>query len=1576
MNIITKLKVFITYNSKKKYFQEGVTLLISVLVMAGLALISLSVASFSIQELRSSRAVLVTEPAISAAETAGEQGLWAVNRGVAINPCPTATNPNPPQTNQVLGNGAFVNTCKSYQSATLDLSANTPSVFFLYDPNDINGNVDLLTYPYNTLTVTHKSGQLLVNVNLVRVDGTPVGSQPVVVPPGGTQVINIPAVSSGSEGRMKVTLQSAGNATVFVNTNQGLPSFPTINAGGCASKTGITDCSNAAQEEIFNRRINITVGGGLAGFGDVSYATPIVPPPYPTPYPTPSADSTAPVVTAFDVQPRTTSGSVTATFTATDSGSSHLKNADLLRATVNATCTISDNTGCTWAVVGTTLATAGLDTWSGSINNTPTQGFAYIYSLKVYDNAANVGAEPTKIRVDAGDASPPVVSAFDVEPRVSGVTVTGTFTATDTGGSHIQKAELWRATASTNCLITDNSGCNDWALVATTTVSNVAWTSAAGVTISGNSLTKTNGTTAWGDAGAVSSQTITSGDGYTEFSTNENNTHKMVGLSNGNSNNDYTDIDYAVYFLSDGTVKIYEKGVFIGNYGTYVAGDVFRVAIVGGAVKYSKNGTVFYTSVQAPVYPLLVDTSLFNNLSTITNVKIASASSDSMAGSMTDAPTAGIAYIYGVKVYDYQGNIGLEPAKVMVGDPTPPIATAFDVQPRDTFGPVTATFSATDAAGGSHLRNAQLWRATARVDCTTTDNSGCNDWGIRANLGATTDISWTSAVGVSAVGNNLTKTGGVNGAWDAGAVSTQTIGGPGYLEFSTNESNIAKMAGLSNGNTDQNYTDIDFALYVTQIPDVRVYEKGVYIGTYGTYVTGDIFRVAIVGNVVSYLKNGVVFYTSLQTPVFPLLVDTSIQNTNATITNAKLGGTLDSWSSSMTDSTTQGSSYIYALRVYDNTGNAAVEPPKILVNSVTSSSTTSGLYTISSYAGNGTFVPPAGINSLEEVLVVAGGGAGGSGTGGGGGGGGVIYSTNVPVVPSQTYNITVGAGGANGSAHGGNGGNSIFSTFTAVGGGGGGGGSINGNNTFIAGGNGGSGGGGGAWWGAGTKGLGTAGQGSDGANAIDNSPFYGGGGGGAGSAGSQGSGSNGAAGGAGIANSITGSSLFYGAGGGGGINAFGTGGAGGSSGVGGRGSDGGGGAASGAGMSFRGGGGGGGGASGGGTGGSNGSGGSGIVIIRYLTAPDTTAPVISSFDVQPRTASGPVTATFTATDAGGKHLQKADLMRTPYDAATCTVSNNAGCTWTVASTANSPVGSDTWNSGSTPPATMSDSPFIGSYVYGIQVYDSAGNIGLEPAKIKVDQTVNPTPPTGTVMLTSGTSWMTPDGVTSIKIWSIGAGGGAGGAGPADASSGSGGGAGGVAYKTYSVSESIVSYSLGVGGAGGAGCAVGSAGGNTTATVGGVTITGNGGGAGGCNTGVGGTGGGFAPTGATGGAGQGVTGDTGGGYGGGIGGGTGTAGTTAGGTGGLAVDVSGSNAAITAAGLSISSPGVGGGSSSSPVNAKNGTSSTGVGGGGGGAGWYGGTGGNGLYGGGGGGGGGYNTSLTGGQGGAGAVMISY
>ena len=263
--------------------------------------------------------------------------------------------------------------------------------------------------------------------------------------------------------------------------------------------------------------------------------------------------------------------------------------------------------------------------------------------------------------------------------------------------------------------------------------------------------------------------------------------------------------------------------------------------------------------------------------------------------------------------------------------------------------------------------------------------------------------------------------------------------------------------------------------------------------------------------------------------------------------------------------------------------------------SVNGESKVSGAYTIVTFKCSGTFNNPAGVNSVDYLVVGGGGGgAGGNLTGGGGGGGQVRSGTNLAVVPSTSYPVVVGDGGPAGGEPdntGSNGNSSSFNSVVSVGGSGGGNGGINGVSGTIGGG------GGGGDAGPGSGGAGGAGSVHSGGGGDMNA---GGGGGGAGGNGLNGGGSN-VAGNGGVGTQSPIDSLYYGGGGGGASidwNHAGTGGlGGGGNGGGGNFTSGGAGTAN----------------TGGGGGGGRfqvpgGNGGSGIVILKYLTPTINSAP--------------------------------------------------------------------------------------------------------------------------------------------------------------------------------------------------------------------------------------------------------------------------------------------------------------------------------------------------------------------------------
>jgi hypothetical protein len=187
------------------------------------------------------------------------------------------------------------------------------------------------------------------------------------------------------------------------------------------------------------------------------------------------------------------------------------------------------------------------------------------------------------------------------------------------------------------------------------------------------------------------------------------------------------------------------------------------------------------------------------------------------------------------------------------------------------------------------MRRLVVCAALAAVACVEVEDG--------AELGSSSaevSVTWTNLVGVTATGNDLIKSGGIS-AWNAGAVSVETLAGDGYVEFTTAETSTTKTAGLSNGDGGQDHADIDFAIRLRSNGSVGVYEAGVLRGSFGTYAPGDVFRVEVEAGVVTYRKNGALLTTSAVAPAFPLLVDTALLNPGATIADVELVATSLDW---------------------------------------------------------------------------------------------------------------------------------------------------------------------------------------------------------------------------------------------------------------------------------------------------------------------------------------------------------------------------------------------------------------------------------------------------------------------------------------------------------------------------------------------------------------------------------------------------------------------------------------------------------------------------------------------------------
>jgi hypothetical protein len=152
---------------------------------------------------------------------------------------------------------------------------------------------------------------------------------------------------------------------------------------------------------------------------------------------------------------------------------------------------------------------------------------------------------------------------------------------------------------------------------------SVVWTNMVNVGVAAGTLQKTAGCDGCDDAGATSQQTVSQGDGFVEFTVGESNTLWAAGLSYGNTDSSYADIDFAFRFNGGGWADVLENGAYQSGGDTpYAAGDVFRVAIVGGRVQFSRNGVLLRESQKTPQYPFLLDASLASLGATIRNARI------------------------------------------------------------------------------------------------------------------------------------------------------------------------------------------------------------------------------------------------------------------------------------------------------------------------------------------------------------------------------------------------------------------------------------------------------------------------------------------------------------------------------------------------------------------------------------------------------------------------------------------------------------------------------------------------------------------------------------------------------------------------------------------------------------------------------------------------------------------------------------------------------------------------------------------------------------------------------------------
>lgn len=152
-------------------------------------------------------------------------------------------------------------------------------------------------------------------------------------------------------------------------------------------------------------------------------------------------------------------------------------------------------------------------------------------------------------------------------------------------------------------------------------------------------------------------------------------------------------------------------------------------------------------------------------------------------------------------------------------------------------------------------------------------------------------VHWAAAsiANVKARGGYLRKDGGTDGTDDAAARSIAEFDDDFYVKFRTRLDGTVYF-GLAASNDTAAASSIEYAVRVESNGTIKVYEGGVLKATAtSTAKSGDFLRVQRVGGAVTYWHNRTKIYTSATPSSGPMVCDTAIVTSEATVNEAVFG---------------------------------------------------------------------------------------------------------------------------------------------------------------------------------------------------------------------------------------------------------------------------------------------------------------------------------------------------------------------------------------------------------------------------------------------------------------------------------------------------------------------------------------------------------------------------------------------------------------------------------------------------------------------------------------------------------------
>ena len=409
-----------------------------------------------------------------------------------------------------------------------------------------------------------------------------------------------------------------------------------------------------------------------------------------------------------------------------------------------------------------------------------------------------------------------------------------------------------------------------------------------------NGIEKIQGSNTW-DGNAASVNRVYEG-GNLSFRVGETNRAKAIGLSQEDVNNNFTSIEFCFRIENNGSLRIYESGLYRGQFGNVQLEDSLSISVDNFQVKYFRNNELLYISNLTPSLPLQVDVSLHTQESSLRDLFISNTSGGLFTANAEDA--------------------GAEPSFqwLLNGNPVGNNEATY-LSDNLSDGDVLSCILTPDLSGCG-----QITYTSQSIVIRAIDNNSSLVFFAEANVGgqayayAIEDLAWDpqSFQFVDLVDGMLTKIQG-GSTWNGGAASQNTVKEGGYFEFSPQHHNRRMMVGLSQSHPTAHFNTIQFAFSLESNGNIRIFESGVNRGTYGTYSPGDQLRIGIEGGTLRYYRNGELLYTSLQSPSLPLLVSVSILTVDGAVHSPRVANLSEGHFSLQSDQNLGNVSYQWLL---------------------------------------------------------------------------------------------------------------------------------------------------------------------------------------------------------------------------------------------------------------------------------------------------------------------------------------------------------------------------------------------------------------------------------------------------------------------------------------------------------------------------------------------------------------------------------------------------------------------------------------------------------------------------------------